>query len=882
MRRWWFLFILFWLLPFVMADFEVSDENMKKSYIGGERFSGTLNVSVNDESSEGVFRDSYGNNMTLLELLEGQGAVQDGDYNCTTRGCVPVYKRAGSSSSEFDLEGEKIIGFSVSGRDVVINEIDFLLTSDASTTCSRQIEIEVLGNNESKIYNTQPDRSGPVCSNFENGCFDEGLESSDYTEVSMSDTFYCNEVSLFLGPSYRVRANINADNNETPLDFELFDESLFPQASCSAHFSSTGDVSPNCILNFSKTTTEKHFVCVSAPQSENYKIKFEQKGDICGGAGIGKRDSGDYNLEIASLRYDTLEEMSMEKALTEVYSLDLADEVDHYISEVYGRDCSNSCSIPFVISGGNQKLSVTNVSLEYVFEGNEVVDNNIYTLEEEIPKIGVNGEIEIDMSKTGFSLPLNTKKTDLSFWFDDDSLLKKSITLDVTQGFIFDIFPKTVLLGIETFFIITNAEEIIDSKWDFGDGKIKDISGNSTSHRFLELGTFNISVEARSYDDVSIKKEFEIVVENPKKSAETLFNETSEKLDRLETQSGQLPTQLRDQAKISLNLEERKSNLDSVKGALLKASSDEEYVAVVKDILAIDVPKSIFEGEKGIIDLTIGYNSINQDYLSTYLEEEISENRQDDFLNNLLDWNVNKHSSTIEFSKLTIRDSSDDRENLAVSYTINFVSENELGYLIIDYPAESIVFDGEAKPVVSSSSSGSVIEIGDLERVTFLITEDIDPEDLGMYLAPKELSVLGKYLEEDHFIPIVFPKGKLITWIVLLVVGFFVIYIILQEWYKKRYEHYLFSNPDDLYNLITFIQNSRNSGLTDSESMASLRKSSWHGEQLRYAFRKIDGKRTGMFEIPIFSFFERRKVQKEIAKRQGRPGDGRFIKRSSF
>ena len=70
--------------------------------------------------------------------------------------------------------------------------------------------------------------------------------------------------------------------------------------------------------------------------------------------------------------------------------------------------------------------------------------------------------------------------------------------------------------------------------------------------------------------------------------------------------------------------------------------------------------------------------------------------------------------------------------------------------------------------------------------------------------------------------------------------------------------------------------------MDDSAIRKKLSGSGWQREQLPYAIRKLDGKRTGMFEIPIFKFAENRKVKEEIAKRQSKGVDTRFIKRPGF
>jgi hypothetical protein len=92
----------------------------------------------------------------------------------------------------------------------------------------------------------------------------------------------------------------------------------------------------------------------------------------------------------------------------------------------------------------------------------------------------------------------------------------------------------------------------------------------------------------------------------------------------------------------------------------------------------------------------------------------------------------------------------------------------------------------------------------------------------------------------------------------------------------------LFRNKNDLFNLINFIYNSRVSGLKDREIRRKLEGAGWSGEQITYAFRKIDGKRTGMWEIPIMGAFERGKVKKEIEKMHPEGIDTRFINQPNF
>jgi len=86
--------------------------------------------------------------------------------------------------------------------------------------------------------------------------------------------------------------------------------------------------------------------------------------------------------------------------------------------------------------------------------------------------------------------------------------------------------------------------------------------------------------------------------------------------------------------------------------------------------------------------------------------------------------------------------------------------------------------------------------------------------------------------------------------VALLVIGT-ITYIVLQQWYKRKYEHHLFPNKNDLYNMAHYINNAKRKDMSNGDIEDNLRKAGWSGERIRYAMRKYVGKRTGMFEIPI-------------------------------
>ncbi|MDP3026292.1 MAG: hypothetical protein Q8N63_01185 [Nanoarchaeota archaeon] len=111
------------------------------------------------------------------------------------------------------------------------------------------------------------------------------------------------------------------------------------------------------------------------------------------------------------------------------------------------------------------------------------------------------------------------------------------------------------------------------------------------------------------------------------------------------------------------------------------------------------------------------------------------------------------------------------------------------------------------------------------------------------------------------------PVRLTILWIFILLFISLCIYVALQEWYKRHYERHLFPDRNQLFNLINFMNISYNQGMKKADILGKLKDLGWNSEQLRYAWNKFQGKRTGMWEIPIFKWVEKRQVKRELEKR---------------
>jgi hypothetical protein len=135
------------------------------------------------------------------------------------------------------------------------------------------------------------------------------------------------------------------------------------------------------------------------------------------------------------------------------------------------------------------------------------------------------------------------------------------------------------------------------------------------------------------------------------------------------------------------------------------------------------------------------------------------------------------------------------------------------------------------------------------KNIVFSTTEDVDFITLPMFVAPA-ISNLS-LAEWSPFT----PEGTLKKWILFTIIAVIIIFIagivwiILQIWYKRKYENHLFKNRNNLYNLITYIGNEKKKETSEKDIFIKLKKAGWNLEQIRYALKKFAGKRTGMPEI---------------------------------
>ncbi len=930
MKRVYFLIVVLVLVGLVCAkDFEFYEGYVEKSYTGGQFVKGELNMSF-DEQENIRFESNFEGGVELYSLLGKMNYSEGVDFSCEPVSCVERYVVGDGGpidleSREFTLDGTRLFGFEVNGGDLETEGIkDFKLniTSDEPASCSNQVSIDLFDNGIIDFYNTKYVDS--VCGSIKYGggseCYDD--ESAEDTKIEDNEDYFCQKIKLPVGPAYKVGVKMKKGRDESGSDkgpamiLSTFDgdEWVFRDEQGGFCRLDLNDASTeefrnvDCIVNYSTLEEIEAFVCILDDSYEDSKVAHTIREDDsgsrhCGGAGKGPNNvdiETDFAIYAVPLRYDEIKKVKFDNVLYKKLhdGAEIYDLIEEYIEDTYEGDCDDiECIIPFKIGGVNgQQITLDDAKIRYDI-GRTKTSNDIYDIEKEPFLISSDEDapLTLDIEKMRFKVP-NKDKADQRFWIkfdDDDELIDEEIS--ITKGFEFTIGPRFALVKQSTQFTAYPSTDmnITGSVWKFTETVSLPSANEKSAYTYLESGEHEIEVTLTADDGRVATKRFVIIVGEPQLSAQLTLNKYKQRVTDIEADIVGFDDWIKAEITSLLNLEQTKNSLISIENDFKKlksTDSNEKFIKIINDLIVLELPKSVDVVQRGTLPGEIGFANINVNHIKT-ISGGTATYAEEDLVAGIISWSDANYGFEISFESIAVREDFG-TTGLLNKYKISLVPKVGAGsdeaYLIIGQPYDSVDFKqatyGQEK---IGAGEGTSINLGtdrSIRNFEFLIAGAAAPSvtSLGVYISPK-INVLDVVQRPTEILVDGFPWGFFLIALIILVVFIFVAYIVLQEWYKRYYEKSLFKNPDNLYNIINFIYNSRASGLKDREIKKKLLGQRWKREQVNYAFRKIDGKRTGMWEVPIFKFFENKKVKKEIQKKHpGQRVDARFIKRSNL
>jgi hypothetical protein len=160
-----------------------------------------------------------------------------------------------------------------------------------------------------------------------------------------------------------------------------------------------------------------------------------------------------------------------------------------------------------------------------------------------------------------------------------------------------------------------------------------------------------------------------------------------------------------------------------------------------------------------------------------------------------------------------------------------------------EYAGDYIYILGEEKEIIfSTTESFDIINIPIFVSPRLDLLEVSEAEEICNYndQCEKELGETWQNCKDCN------NTGWVILIIFFVIIGGIIIYLILHEWYKRKYETHLFRDRNNLYNIVNYIDRLKKEGVENSKIKRNLKKSGWESEQITYAMKRYEGKNTGM------------------------------------
>ena len=881
------LLVLLVILPFVSATVSYHNHSIVKNYESGEKIRGVVNMSFTNELLDGMFTTNNEGTITARLWFERQGFKNGTQYTCSPADCTKRYGVGTAVSSVALSEGESkevgIVITSTSLKDVL--SVITGVGGSSGSSCFNQLSVSVLG---TTLINSK--HTTVPCFDKNYGCFN--TSSSTQLAPFGAGTEFCEKIVLPSGPAYMLGSKIavsQAGTKELTMNLRSVIPSGAPLQNCTiAALGTVGTTDISCVVEYPSTQGE-YLVCIQS-EDTSYSVAYETTPGVCGSADKGAHFERDFEIYAQPMRYAP---PTFELNYTSIAELNKS--VQTYLKNIHGTSCGTGCIIPITITSHAPAQTIQFSSVEVNYTAQDDFRSKSTALHElsSLPATFSSGQLVLNFSHANFYA--SSGAASFKLFFDQREVFETPIS--VTGGSIpassgaFSITPRLSLIGVTTLFSIVSNLSINKSTWDFDDDVIETVSGKNITHRYADEGSYSVLVSILLANGTNQNRTFVVLVGDPQRSAEQLLAQYKKRVINVTSQIRTFPSWVQQSLESSLDLARLSTGLATIERQLNASTTDEHYTAVIESLMELDVPISVSTTKTGRLPISVGFSGVDITLAEELSDSPIGERDEDEVKAGVARWMDEYYKVDLILEEVS-QYGDEGFEPILTKYKVQITSKKEFSeshYLFLSYPFADISFVKPYSEREVGDGEGAAIPLnGGVPDIEFIVLDSVSLSELGAFISPSFDKLVVVSGDERPITPgktkekFIFNWGKFMLWFGISVVVLFVIYIALQEWYKRYYEKYLFKNPDDLFNILTFIYNARMGGLKDDEIRRKLSASGWKGEQLSFAFNKISGRRTGMFEIPIFKSMEQKRLQQELERRRGSPIDTRFIKRPSL
>ena len=845
----------------------IMNNSIEDKYGPGDTLRGWINITLSPIAFDSSVT-AFDNSLTLKNFLDGAGV----DYSCSNKDCGSDYEIVASENpASFTLNsgGSKVIGMKI--IDSSLSSIDnFILniTSNSGESCKNALDVDIL---DSGSYIWQSDKIGTnYCGSENYGCYTPSQGSLMATDMDVNKV-YCEKIDVTAGKVFKIGADVSGAGNAK---FKLNVEGDY----CTVETSASGKVF--CDLNLTIIEPTQITACIQqdvTTSASKYRLSLETN-TPCGYIAETGTEA-DFSIFAQQKKYASLGNFIVNSS-----EINYASAIYDYLSTKYNGDCSLGCYIPIKLTSNADIPQIININeMKVIYNSGLKTNNSFFVLASSAPKISISKFTKIDLSKSGFKVPSSAGTKSLTLKINgEDVITNKQITI-LSLPLIDAIYPSEVPAGADVrFALAVSGVNLTSFRWDFGDNTTAvETTKPTIIHKYAsaELKNYNIKVTARN-NLGSINKTFTIKTVSPGDYLVIIIADYKTRVASLKKQIASYPAPVKTviESKINLSASEIKivqiqNDYNNAAGSVTKA------ISLLNDLSTINLPNSIGISKKSSGKFIMDSALVKSADLATITGGEVSaaDNSAQNavfswFLKSLdIDTDVSIYSSIdgnitspfFVYAKLTIKPLTAINSNV---YGALLIPKNNINYLSVT-------------PTYGSTLTSFPVDLSSgAKTIEFIVSDDTSILALPFYLTPalSELKFAQNLGECNHNGVCETgettancgddckPTGRIIFFYILWFVLVLGAYIGLQEWYKKKYEDWLFKDKNDLFNLISFMENAEKQGLKKDEIFNKLREKKWAFEQVSYAYKKFKGMRTGMFEIPIFALLEKAKLARTI------------------
>jgi len=629
-------------------------------------------------------------------------------------------------------------------------------------------------------------------------------------------------------------------------------------------------------------------VCVEAKdESTDYKIFIENEGENCGFV----RENGpdDSNQDFGIFSQSALFEDASVFDFDDLNLETLGEKADQYVNSKYGRNCgAEGCILPFEVTGIPQSFFMNELDVEYSKEGLTYHESKIHKFSSLPAQVDFSGVL--NLSKTGFNI---TRKGNLSLFLNGELLLNEYLDV-IAVPIVNSVMPINPPAGIPiTLKAITGygGPESLSYQWTISSNTNSSSTfttqNNKLEYTFPEIKTYHVKVKVSASQELSSESTFDIFPISPRDAINSTLFEKNQKLAELSNIIGILPPWYSGKIEEQARTSELKAQLNALNQSFHNTIIDSDLVAIAISLFGLEIPESIDIVSIAKIDLTSDSGKINPGLAAR--AEGIQISNEQKYKNLILNFQSSKINSIISSEEIYLTSPDLVRERLLTVVSGEVRSfDSEDSYLIISIPKNELVFKDSTESIDLETATAIKISPNSEKTFNFYTTNN---EEMPIFVSPRLSLFPGEIDESCNFNNFCeegenskscrsdcSPVTGIIIYSILGLIFILTIYTILQIWYTKRYEAFLFEDKRHLYNLLMFVTNARVRGTPDSEIEKSLKKSGWSGERIRYVIKKSTGKRTGLIEIipitKISNYLRNRKIKNKLNQSAGNTATG--------